>query len=125
MSNKSMKYPEDKDLDLEAIDKISENCSISDYYECRRLLKKQNNELIQKIYYELMYDIFGNETDFIPMGCSYSKLCDILLKLGGKCETFGEKSRRKARNEINKYEKRIKELKEKLEELQESSITTP
>lgn len=108
-----------REPDYEAIEEIALNCSIKDYNDCRRLLRKQNNELIEKIYYELMYDKDGNETKFIPLGCTYDKLLDILLKLDGKVETFGNKIQRKARKQISEYEKKISEYKTKLKNLED------
>ena len=107
-----------REIDYEAIEAIAGNCKSSEYEECKRLLIKQKDELIEKIFYELMYDKDGNENDFIPTCCTYDQLLDILLKLGGKEETFGEKSRRKVRRTIKEYETKIKEKKNELENLE-------
>lgn len=107
-----------KEIDHKVIDEIASNCCIHDFEDCKRLLISQNNDIIEKIYYELMYDKNGDETDFIPLGCTYDKLVEILVKIGGKIETFGEKKKRRARKQLKDTQVKINEYKLKLESIE-------
>lgn len=80
------------------------NCKQSEYEDCKRLLMHQKDELIEKIYYDLMFDDNGEENSFIPTGCNYEQLLAILKALGGQEEVFSEKLERKARKIINHYQ---------------------
>ena len=114
------KMQEDRDFDWQVIDAIAGNTRQQDVEDCIRLLLHQNNDLLEHIFYDLMYDLkTGEENDFIPINCTYEQLLEILLKLSGKEETCGEKMQRKAKRVICGYNEEMKKLKKELDSLEE------
>lgn len=104
---------------IEAINYIIQLCSLKDYKDCLRLLNKQDFEILDNIYYNLLFDKNGQETDFIPLGCNYDKLTEILVENGGRKERVDSKFKKKEKDKHREFEERMAEYKRRLTLLEE------
>lgn len=102
-----------EDFDDFAVKEILGSVSSFDYVDCLRLLLTQKDSIIDKIYYDLLYED-------LPCCAKYEDFENLVINAGGEKEKITQKRNMKAMNIIKQHKKDLKRIKEEIKEAKQT-----